>query len=63
MKKPVDFQDNDSGLRVVIYEADSGLYAYKAYMNGFKVDLGLYEFSKPFLEGFKKAIEEFLRNA
>ncbi len=60
MKKPLSFQDSDSGLQIIIVEKESGLYALKTYMNGFKVDIGAYEFGPKFLEGLQKTIGEFL---
>lgn len=59
MRNPVEFTDS-SGLRVVIYEAESGSYAFKTFYNNIKVDIALYEFDKEFLDKFKSAIGQFL---
>lgn len=60
VKKPVDYLDSDSGLRVVIYQADNGSFGLKTYFNNIKVDVSIYDFGLPFLKGLQKAIGEFL---
>ncbi len=59
-KDSVVYEDASSGLKVVIYKAESSAFAFKTYFNNIKVDISMYEFTEPFLIGLSKAIKDFL---
>lgn len=60
MKQPVEYYDNISGIKVVIFEREQGTVGIKTYYNNLKIDISMYDLSIVFLSGLQKAIGEFL---